>query len=178
MNIKRWGLTPTLSGKSEAEDNGQVGRDDMEEDPSNRRFDIWNSGIEIFSENKICGVGRFNFLSYAEKNLPETYIVNNNFQKFDSMHNMPLDVLVSQGLIGFLILFAVVINSAIYIGKNIGVWAPQDGLLAICLFAIIIANGVSSIFLSTVVYINSPATYIFWVCFGYFMRMVKLQENR
>lgn len=159
------------------EDIVTVGREDLKDDPSNRRFDIWNSGIEIFSENTVFGVGRFNFLNYAQSEMPETYIVNNDLQKFDSMHNMPLDVLASQGLVGFLILLIVIVRSIIYIAKNTHIWKEKYMLLAMSLLAIIITNGVSSIFISTIVYINSPATFISWISFGYYIRMIQLQEK-
>lgn len=54
-----------------------LGREaDIEEDYSNRRFDIWKSGAELFNENKIVGITFRNIVSYAETEMPDTYIIS------------------------------------------------------------------------------------------------------
>ena len=160
------------------EEEVEVGRDELTSDPSNRRFDIWKSGIDLFKTSPILGIGRFNYVGYAKEEVPDAYIITNDLQKFDSMHNMPLDVLVSQGFLGILVLVWVVIQSVWKMVQNYKDISKDNYKIMLILFVLIAINAMSSMFISTVIYINSPATFVFWMCFGYFFRIIQLEKQR
>lgn len=71
-------------------------------DISNRRFDIWKSAVEIFKTSPVFGISRANILPYVDDNLPDSYLVTNEYMRFDSMHNMFFEILVSQGAVGLI----------------------------------------------------------------------------
>ncbi len=156
-----------------------VGREEEESsDPSNRRFDIWKSGVEIFMTKPITGVGWTNIIPYAQDVLPDTYMVNNDLQNFASCHNMPIDVLVGQGLIGILLLILLVIKSFVEIVKYVLNNKKEVDLLVIIMFSILVVSAFSSLLISSIFYINSPESYIFWLVFGYLMCIVSGEKKR
>ena len=156
----------------------RVGREqDIENDVSNRRFDIWKSGLEIFNKNKILGVGFRNIVAYANENLPETYIVNNDQGEFDSFHNVVIDVLVSQGLLGIISILIIGISFFIYLVKSVII----DQLYKIreirILFTVVILLLVESMFISEIFYVNSPETILFWMFLGYLTHLIRKSKE-
>ncbi|MGN1217200.1 MAG: O-antigen ligase family protein, partial [Phocaeicola sp.] len=146
-----------------------VGRDDNTSDPSNRRFSIWKSGVEIWNTKPVFGVSWANLTNYAEKEVPNTYIVNNDLQNFSSLHNMVLDVLVGQGIIGIVLLGCININTLAFIIKNYKKLCGVNELLGGFFFTIMCISFFTSLFISSIFYINSPESYTFWFVFGGYM---------
>jgi len=96
-----------------------IGREqDLENDVSNRRFDLWKSGLEIYRLKPIFGVSFLNMAAFAQERLPSTYLVNNDMGVFDSMHNAFLNVLVGQGIVGFVIMMIFAVLSGIFVLKG------------------------------------------------------------
>ncbi|MDO4987071.1 MAG: glycosyltransferase [Candidatus Saccharibacteria bacterium] len=154
-------------------------RTDNRGDISNRRFDIWKSGFEIFSyseTNKVLGVGHSNVVDYAKDRIPETYIVNNSFQDFDAFHNALIDLLVSQGLLGFFIILIIIIYLIYLAIKNHAVLAKYP--LVTPLFSALIAICASSMFVSEIFYINNCCTFIFWVLLGYYYYFLQTNNQK
>lgn len=150
-----------------------LGREeDIENDFSNRRFDLWKSGIEIMKTSPIIGVSHFGLTNYAKANLPHTYLIDNTLGQFDNFHNAYINVLVGQGIIGFLIICVFTAVAAIYILSYI--WKARNDLSAyvIVLLSVIIAVGCSTMFVSDVFYINSPCATMFWLTLGYAVHYV------
>ncbi len=144
-----------------------LGRTDSKNDISNRRFDIWKSGLEIYSiSNRIIGIGHSNTIDYAKEKIPETYIVNNDFQEFDAFHNSLIDLLVSQGILGFIIILLFTIFLFFLTIKNSKTF--KDAPITIPILASLLAIMISSMFVSEIFYINNCCTFIFWVLLGYY----------
>jgi O-antigen ligase len=141
-------------------DNQQIDReyyDDVENrevDISNRRFDLWFSGLEIFRTSPLIGVGFRNFQAAAADKVPNTYLLVNSLGKFDAFHNMWVDILVSQGLIGLILFLAFALGCA---------WGALRLL--------------SRLFLSDTVYVNTPNAVMFWILIGYLMRFIFEKET-
>ena len=143
-----------------------INRKDNRKDISNRRFDIWKSGAEIFKTKPIYGVGYGNVEGYAKENIPNTYIVNNSFATFRVFHNFVIDILVNQGIIGLIIIIILTFyilrrfiqnKKAILNNKN------EIALLVSSIIAILF----SGMFLSQIFYVNNAVTFTFWLLFGY-----------
>lgn len=157
---------------------GQVGRKkDLVQDASNGRLDIWESGFEISKTSPVYGVSFRNMTAYAEEKLPKTYLVNNGEGvKYDSLHNAAMDVLVSQGVIGIAIVLLILLNTVRLMRRKLGIIEKQDRYTVLACFTVLSAMGAGSMFLSIVFYLNAPQTYVFWLCFGYFITF--LQKER
>ncbi len=159
----------------------EIGRteEELDGDISNRRFDIWKSGWDIFKKNPVFGIGFENVLGYANDLMPDTYIVNNDHADFDAFHSFLVDVLVSQGIVGILILLLLVLR---YFGAFFKYYFKLSESCrdeAVLCIAICVMTLASALFLSHVFYVNCPTTYIFWAYAGYLTYfLVKAKKTR
>ena len=147
-----------------------TGRDeaDTESDVSNRRFSLWKSGIEIWRTSPIFGVSQRNITSYGKDVLPNTYLVNNDLSDFDSTHNMFIDVLVSQGIVGILLIVAFFVSVAVLIIKRfLLIEKNRTNVYLIALISVLVVFACSCMFVLDVLYLNSAATVLFWSALGY-----------
>lgn len=146
---------------------------DLSEDVSNRRFDIWCSGLEVWSTTPIVGTSYTNVLSYTQENCPDTYMINNSAKKnFSSIHNEVLNILVGQGVVGisvFLLFFVWVASRYIkYFFKS------RDNVLLnnVIISSMAVATA-GAMFLTGMFYSNSPVAILFWIFLGDFMVQVE-----
>lgn len=149
---------------------------DLEKDISNRRFDLWRSGVEIFQEKPIFGVSYFDLQAYALKEMPDLYMVNNDYCKFDNTHNLLFNVLAGQGLVGFLILVAFMVFSIAYILCHV---FKEDGdhyEYLVILSISIVSAFTESMFVSDIIYVNSPSSLLFWLSLGLIFHYFKTKK--
>lgn len=151
----------------------KIGREEeLSGDISNRRFDLWNNSIQIFKKSPILGIGFGNIVSYAKEELPDCYLLTNGFSIFDAFHNMIMDLIASQGIVGIVIFLTLMLASLIYLIRNFKS-IPQDNRLE-CIFAFSCCLGmaVSSMFVSHILYVNNQTTVMFWLLWGYLIYYV------
>ena len=166
-----------LVSRNEEANNQEVERNyDLEADPSNRRFDIWKSGLEIFNENKIFGTSYYGIQLYAKENLPDTYIINNTQTNFRNLHNEFLNILVSQGCIG-LVIVLVLIFSYLRILKRKYEFVDKKYIdVTNTLLINIIIIAISSMFVAAgMFYYNIPSSNLFWMLLGYSVALMKYE---
>lgn len=158
----------------------QVGRKaDIEKDVSNGRLTIWKSGLEVAGTSPVFGVSFRNIIAYTEDHLPDTYLINPTEDgKYDSLHNSVMDVLVSQGLLGILLLAALVGNTIRLMKRKLCAVRQEDWYFAAFSFITAAVMVAGSMFLTMVFYLNSPETYIFWLCLGYFVEVLRRGVER
>lgn len=140
---------------------------DTKEDISNRRFDIWKSAIEIFKTSPILGISRSNILPYVDDNLPNSYLVTNDHMRFDSMHNMFLEILASQGLVGIIsfVLFAAwVVIGIIKNAKRL--WQSENFDMYAITLSIAALACTATLVMAEIVYVISPISTLFWMSIG------------
>ena len=163
---------PTISREGDMEATGG--------DISNRRFSIWKSAIEIFISSPVTGVGFRNIIPYAKDQLPGTYIlkVNNQYGDFDAMHNVIMDTLASQGIIGIAILAGFIVSTIVFLIKNFNAIREEHWVVNSVLFCCCLTIGISSMFVSQILYVNNPNTYLFWALLGYLIYSMKRDGER
>ena len=149
---------------------------DIKNDPSNRRFDIWKSGIEIFCKSPVTGVSYFNIKQFALDVVPKTYLVNNDHGQFNNMHNMLFNLLVGQGVIGALLFTVFAIYAVVYVLKRLFKVENEDYSYIVVMIVCAIAGFVASMFLTDIIYVNSPNSMIFWLFLGYIMHYLKKND--
>ena len=151
---------------------------DISTDPSNRRLDIWKSGLDIVKKTPLVGTSFRGMVSFAEKNLPDTYILNNDSGKFNCMHNSLLDILVGQGILGLAVFAAFAILVLVTCLKNLPkVKKEEDFLLLSTLYTVVFLIAVSSLFLSQIIFINSIGGILFWMFLGYAVNYMSLSVS-
>ncbi|MBR3642595.1 MAG: O-antigen ligase family protein [Parasporobacterium sp.] len=143
--------------------------DDVKDDISNRRFDIWKSAFEIARTAPVFGITHGNVLAYVDDKLPDSYLINNSQNnRFDSMHNTFLDVLVAQGVIGLVIFLCFGAGVMVLLFKNRGFLFFDSGAgPANALYASVLLVMVTAMFVMTeIVYVTSPMSVMFWLGLG------------
>jgi len=150
---------------------------DLSEDPTNRRFDIWKSGLEVFSTTPLVGTSYTNILPYTLDNCKGTYLVNNSAEKnFSSIHNEVLNILVGQGILGIFILLAfigyVIVKYIKYYFK-VGIKEAElnNVFVSTCVAAV-----AGAMFLTGMFYSNSPVAVLFWAFLGGFLKNIQNEK--
>ncbi len=143
---------------------GLSARVDVEgDDISNGRFDIWESALEVFASSPLVGTSHRHIAEYAADHLPDTYIVR---EGFTTMHNVFMDILAGQGILGF-------VTMAAFIGCIARILV--SGLIRQCglryfqclmLIGVLFSIAFSSLFYSEILYINTVGSVVFWVVLG------------
>lgn len=172
-----WGYNnlDRVTESSEKEPPKEVKRGyDLEENISNRRFDLWKSGIEIFQTTPVVGTSYSGITDYAKENLPDTYLVNNDYKEFKHLDNEFLNVLVSQGIIGALILLILIFNCAVYILKRIFKVSGTDFVIIQTLLSGLCCMCVGVMFRQGMFYYNGPNTVMFWMLLGYLISLLRI----
>ena len=153
-------------------------KQDITEDYSNGRLSIWKSGLEIAVSSPIVGVGFRNIVPYTLEHFPDSYLVNNEQEgQYDSMHNLELDILASQGIVGILIFIALLINICVIIVRRAGRIGKEYRKEAALAFSVAASMGAAVTFLSFIFYVNAPQNFCFWLFLGYLMRVCQLAED-
>lgn len=153
---------------------------ELEGDISNRRFDLWGSGVEIWQESPVFGVGHRTIQPYAEKYLPDTYLLNNSKgTKFDTTHNLFFDMLAAQGIAGLVCFLAFVVLIVCLVCKSMLFTSKNDNctLENILYVTLLIDIAVSCIFVLDVIYVVTAGAYIFWLTLSSLVRNLKCCEE-
>lgn len=153
-------------------DAARVGRNEDQigegTDFTNNRIAIWGNAIEMFKQNPIIGISYRNIREYAEANIPDTYV------GFESMHNFFFDVLVSQGIVGVLILILLMSWTVItLVKKYLSLNSYKEFAF---LIAIIAAIFVSMLTYSETFYMNTGGAFLFWYVLGYLVNYKEKEE--
>lgn len=164
--------------EDEKEMEEKIGREeDIKADPSNRRFDIWGSGIEILNTTPVVGTGYTTFVSYTKDNVPDTYVLTNDHGVFGNMHNSFLNILVYQGVFGFVVFMIFVFSTIIKVFKNIWILDGEQYRYAITMLSCIAAVVCSMMFLLEGVYTNSIGSIVLWSFLGYIIQLIFTQKT-
>lgn len=155
-----------------------VGRgDSVEDNISTNRFTLWKSSIEIFRSSPLFGSSFYNIASYAKAELPDSYLINNSYGgTYTNMHNVFFNVLAGQGAFGTLVFLAFAVYLVIYIFRRIFKIEGENYEYLVTLSACAVASFVSSMFLTDVLYTNSPTSVLFWLFLGYTVHYLKTEK--
>ncbi len=153
-------------------------KQNLKKDYSNGRIELWTNGIEIVETTPVIGVGYRNMNGYAQRYFPDSYMVKNaSGVQYDSMHNLEMDVLVSQGIIG-MILFVAIFGCMFWrILQKLPVLRKEKDNFIILMIASSLALGAAATFLSFIFYVNAPQNFCFWLFLGYGMRALTEEKG-
>ena len=166
--------TATLFIASTSEITTEVGRELPNNDITTGRLGIWGSAIDLFQSSPIFGVSFRNILAYAEVNTPDTFILNNDMTNFPNMHNLLLDVLVSQGIIGIVIFLILVVYLIIFVLKGIHQSKEIDYFVLCIGLSTLVPIVVSTMFYSEILFINTSGSVLFWLTLGAITRYLMI----
>ena len=147
---------------------------DLSDDVSNRRFAIWQSGVEIWATRPVFGVTFAGIQPYAKEHLPDTYIVHNNYMNVETLDSDPVNLLASDGAAGVLCFAVFTVWALVFILKH-ALRRKEDAPLLPVLFGVCAAAASASLFASGVLFMQSPYSALFWVALGV---LVRIGEDR
>lgn len=150
---------------------------DLKEDVSNRRLDIWKSGIEIALSKPLTGVSFVGLTPYAKENIPDSYIVSNDIWEFNTLDNDYLNLFAAQGIPGVVLMLALAITVIRRIFS--GIWyAKKDDFPIIFNCTVIVCSlAVSAMFQGTMFYQQTPNTMMFWNLLGSAVYLLSLTDE-
>lgn len=145
---------------------------DLSGDISNRRFDVWGGGIQLFLDSPktiIYGLSFRGFTEYAKQNQPYNYLVNKTKNKeadMTTLDNEFFNILVANGIIGVAAAVVLIVSILSLILKNyLRVGKKYQTLIAIGL-ASVFGLASASMFASMIFYNFSPNMVAFWFILG------------
>lgn len=154
-------------------------KQDLTYNYSSGRIEIWENGLQIVKDSPFIGVGYRNIAEYAEKHFPDGYLVKNPYGvKYDSMHNLELDILIGQGILGVIISLLLAGNTIIILYRNVHRTPTEYHIEMICAVAAVGALGLAGTFLSFIFYVNAPQNICFWLFLGYAMRFCQIGAEK
>lgn len=160
------------------EDKLTIDRDyDLSGDISNRRFSVWQSGIEIFASRFVVGTTYGGVKPYAQENLPETYLVNNDYMEMDTFDNEVINILVSNGILGFVpfILFVVCVLAFVI---RYFVRRREKGFgFELMLFTGVGGIAAAAMFRSAIFYSNTTVANMFWIMLGALVALIQISKS-
>ncbi len=135
------------------------------------RIELLKKAVVVFYNNPILGVGKENILIYGERLMPKGF-------KYSDLHNGYLTILVSNGLVGF-ILFAVF---AVSLGRDClkSVFLEKSDLKKspfLCMFAFTFAYSLYSLVEKTVLLEQTYMVVTFWYVLGYLSCYMKKYDH-
>lgn len=142
-----------------------LAREDVQdtEDYSNNRINIWSSALTIFKQKPLLGTSTRNMVSFAQSEMPATYIATSKYM----IHNSFLEVLVFNGLIGFSVMALFICFCAYHTFKhlftNINDHFPEV-LLGTMIIVSLMTSGLT---LSGLFYNRGEWNMLFWLTLGY-----------
>ena len=152
----------------ESEELIAIGRkEELSADVSNRRFDLWNNAIQLVKEKPVLGISFGNIVSYSEAEKPDSYLLTNDYAVFNAFHNMFVDLLACQGIVGAVIFLLIIVLSLRYFWVNRNKISRKDQITCDFLFSICAGITVSSLFVSEILYVHNHVTVLFWLLWGY-----------
>lgn len=145
---------------------------DLSEDISNRRFDVWKSGIEVFThsgKNMIFGLSYCGFTEYAQENMPDTYIVNNDYAVMITLDNEILNIMIANGIFGIISAVTFVGYILVFVIVKYRKEKKDEKYFVALQLAILFPLACAAMFSSIMFYHFSPNAVMFWTVLGQLM---------
>ncbi len=175
-------LVPVLKemeGNQEMKKAGVGRAEDLKDNVSNGRLQLWKSGVEVWKESPVYGTGYSTFPDFAGEHVPDTYAVNNTQGDYTSLHNNFLNILVFQGLLGFVLFLFLVLRLAFCVLPGLCRAQGEMYLNLAAMLAVISAVGIAMLFLLEGLYTNSPGSFVLWTFAGYMVHAsCKIRSER
>ena len=144
-------------------------KESLDEDYSNGRFKFWKSGLEIFMKKPLFGHTFKGFLPYAKQNMPDTYLVHNDYMQLNTLDNDFMNLAVSNGIAGLICFLAFMFAVLRRLFRLLKRREANDPLTPL-LLAVCAAAAASSLFSSGVLYMQCQYSLLFWVALGLLVR--------
>nr|WP_245249813.1 O-antigen ligase family protein [Vagococcus allomyrinae] len=149
-----------------------LSRADVEnsEDVSNGRVNIWKTGIKLFNEQKIIGVGpsREGIVAFAEDKFPDSVIAKTGL----SLHSFLVQTLTGTGILGFIVFFSFFILNMLKIFLHSFKDRKFVYSIDFVFYLITLLISINAVVSSEIVLVNKIGAFIFWLLLGRVLQAV------
>lgn len=160
------------TGKTGLPESGVLHREEgLSEDPTNGRIAIWQDGFAIWRAHPVLGISYRNVVPYMEEHMPDAYMVTRE-NTLNTFHNVLVDVTVSQGTLGLALFLAAAALAVGRLARKVQRARGENELDAFWrLFPglVVITVAVGAMFVSDILYVNTPTAVAFWFFLGRLM---------
>lgn len=151
---------------------------DVKKDISNRRFDLWKSGLEVWATTPLFGTGYETYDEYAMANLPKTYTVNNDQGIFENTHNQYINILVFQGIVGAAIFLVFMLLMVWKVIPFIWTQEGKDFFYTLTMATIVVVIAIAMVFLLEGLYTNSFGSFLLWYVLGNEVHFIEMKRSQ
>jgi O-antigen ligase len=138
-------------------------RDDMDLDNiSNNRFTIWENYLNLFMNKPLLGTSPRGTFPYAEEIDPDGFLFETQYE----VHNGYLSLLVTTGIIGFIVMVLLFIRHIIPIKKLIQSNHSLNSENILCITYLVMIL-IFTFFFTNIFFTNNIETMLFWLCLGF-----------
>ena len=135
---------------------------------------IWTSATLVIKDNFLLGVGN---LDLVQKVLAARTVYIPEGINTGRLHNIYIEVLATNGIFAFVSLTVFILISLFYIFKRITVLKSNRDLRFYLLFSLIVSILMINLFESTLLYIISFISIIFWTYLGYTLSIIEAEKR-
>ncbi len=169
--------TPTPTPEPEP-DEDILHRDNLDDDYSNGRFQIWGDYLSMYKEIGLIGLSPGNYMGHVFDNHQDKYIVQCIKEDYPDkysagivyhVHSGYMMVYVSTGLLGALSLVLFIILCAIQLIRKIAL-NKELSFLFLGSLAVVVIGAISAVFDEGLFFQNNPHTTFFWLSLGIMMK--------
>ncbi len=165
-NIHSVQYVPSTSGTDTIDDVITIGRSTTNYEVSSGRLDAWSKALVLYSYNPLFGIGKSNILHFGEIYLSNGFL-------YSDLHNAYMSILVSYGLLGFVLFLLITIYVCRYIIKALKkTMVASKGTELIILFSAISAYCAYSFFEKALLLDITFIVIYFWLFLGYTMSYI------
>ena len=154
---------------------------DLTDDISNRRFDVWKGAAELYVDSfKTFTVGCTygGFSEYAQKNQPNNYLVNNDYDIFKTLDNEFFNIMCAQGTIGLVCtsIFVLFVIVCVFKKINLRRRKTKEEVMEIAIsLALLVGLVAAAMFRSIMFYHFSPNAILFWFILGKMIHLLSFE---
>lgn len=149
-------------------------------DISNGRYAIWSSGLHVFQEKPIFGVG-FKNVNQETNRFMDEEIVKNQPHLTENMHNIYLQILVSNGIFAFLCFIIYFVKFLPKVLKYLFCYTKNSQstyIVVLTLFSLIVSLCIINLFDSNILYFFTLFIVpIFWMSNSYVERLMSVEKE-
>jgi len=164
--------------EKEGIDKVDLERNDLAQTPDKgafaNRIDIWKISFEEFLKAPVFGIGKENFVEFAGDRLGEELKLH---FRFGSTHNIYLCVLVSSGIVGFLLLAAFVVITISHSVKTIVKEYRCINWWLLMSFVMCMMMYTTEFVEARMLYKISVFSAVFWTYCGYMYKLSKIERK-
>ena len=151
----------------------EIGRDPLSGryDVSSGRITLLKQSLIMFKNHPFFGVGRGNIVEYGLREVPGGL-------RFSDFHNGYVTILISWGMVGFIIFSAFALMLAMDMCKNLfNMDKNHNSKIYSSLFSIIVSYSFYSLFEKTILSEITFMVVIFWLILGYASTYINIRNN-